>query len=132
MRNTESPFWIGNLRNSEFRCLIPVTAFMLWGAGTDYEGRRLRHWFASKDGPLFAMAGLWKDEDVPAFALLTRDPTGEIERLGCGAMPVILPGDHHAWQLWLHGDWGRAHALIMDPVERLRLIEAPQPLNHNE
>ena len=28
VRNVKSPFWIGNLRNSEFRCLVPATAFM--------------------------------------------------------------------------------------------------------
>ncbi|MEZ5744027.1 MAG: hypothetical protein R3D89_10000 [Sphingomonadaceae bacterium] len=32
VRNLDSPFWIGNLRNSEFRCLVPATAFMVWGA----------------------------------------------------------------------------------------------------
>jgi putative SOS response-associated peptidase YedK len=26
VRNPDSPFWIGNLRNSEFRCLVPATA----------------------------------------------------------------------------------------------------------
>ncbi len=28
VRNPDSPFWIGNLRNSEFRCLVPATSFM--------------------------------------------------------------------------------------------------------
>src|SRR6185503_5989977 len=31
VRNPDSPFWIGNLRNPEFRCLVPATAFMVWG-----------------------------------------------------------------------------------------------------
>src|SRR5262245_64417779 len=26
VRNLESPFWIGNLRNSEFRCPVPATS----------------------------------------------------------------------------------------------------------
>ena len=29
VRNTQSPFWIGNLRNSEFRCLIPASVCRL-------------------------------------------------------------------------------------------------------
>ena len=40
VRNPDSPFWIGNLRNSEFRCLIPATAFMEWGSGRDKDGKR--------------------------------------------------------------------------------------------
>jgi putative SOS response-associated peptidase YedK len=45
VRNPDSPFWIGNLRNSEFRCLVPASAFMVWGKGVDREGKRNRHWF---------------------------------------------------------------------------------------
>ncbi len=40
VRNPDSPFWIGNLRNSEFRCLVPATAFMEWGEGMDAAGKR--------------------------------------------------------------------------------------------
>lgn len=108
VRNTESPFWIGNLRNSEFRCLVPATALMLWGNGTDYEGRRLRHWFAPDDQHIFAMAGVWKDEEVPAFALLSRDATGAARAAGCKAMPVILPDNEEARQNWLHSSWDQA------------------------
>ena len=88
VRNIDSPFWIGNLRNSEFRCIVPATAIMLWGSGTDYEGRRLRHWFATEHDAVFAMAGVWKDEDVPAFAILSRDAGGTAREAGCSAMPV--------------------------------------------
>ncbi len=116
VRNPDSPFWIGNLRNSEFRCLIPATAIMLWGSGTDYEGRRLRHWFAHGErgpGPgngqaIMAMAGVWKDEDVPAFAILTRPAQGAAKAAGANAMPVIVPANVDAQQEWLHGSWNRA------------------------
>lgn len=37
VRNPDSPFWIGNLRNSEFRCIVPATAFMEWHKGRDTE-----------------------------------------------------------------------------------------------
>ena len=76
VRNPDSPFWIGNLRNSEFRCLIPATAFMEWGKGTDAEGKRRQHWFACADQPLFAFAGVWKDSEVASFALLKRYTSG--------------------------------------------------------
>lgn len=112
VRNPDSPFWIGNLRNSEFRCLIPATAFMEWGKGTDAEGKRRQHWFACADQPLFAFAGVWKDSEVASFALLTCEPNAALRHAGRDAMPVILPPDPVAWQLWLHGDWKRARELI--------------------
>ncbi len=126
LRNLESPFWIGNLRNSEFRCLVPATAFMAWGSGTDYEGRRLRHWLApapeEKDKqedhmpvPLFAMLGVWKDEEVPAFALVTRDPTGLPRELGARTQPVAVHLRSAEAQAWLHADWARAEAVARTP-----------------
>jgi putative SOS response-associated peptidase YedK len=112
VRNPDSPFWIGNLRNSEFRCLVPATAVMERGKGTDREGKRRRHWLACADQPLFAMAGVWKDSEVASFALLTTEPNALLRSLGRDAMPVILPPDPAAWQLWLSGDWARASTLI--------------------
>lgn len=125
VKNRESPFWIGNLRNSEFRCLVPATAFMEWGEGTDYEGRRLRHWFAPADAGLFAMAGVWKDEEVASFALLTRPAYGAAQAAGCRSAPVILAGSE-AQQLWLHGSWSRAAPLV-DHAARIELHEIAQP-----
>ena len=112
VRNLESPFWIGNLRNSEFRCLIPATAFMIWGKGTDREGRRVRHWLTCADQPLFAFAGVWKDSEVPSFALLTCEPNALLRELGAERMPVLLPPDPEAWRLWLNGGWDRAAGLV--------------------
>lgn len=125
VRNTESPFWIGNLRNSEFRCLVPVSAVMEWGSGTDYEGRRLRHWFAPADQPIFAMTGVWKDEDVPAFALLSTDADGAVREAGCRTMPVILPDSEVARQDWLHGSWDAASAVLHEAAT-LEQIPSPQ------
>lgn len=127
IRNPDSPFWIGNLRNSEFRCLVPATAVMLWGAGTDYEGRRLKHWFAPDSEPVFAMAGVWKDEDVPAFALLTLDARGAAKDAGCRSMPLVLPNSEEARQAWLHGDWTVARRLLDRPRDLIE-IAAPAPL----
>lgn len=125
VRNPDSPFWIGNLRNSEFRCLVPATAFMEWGDGTDYEGRRLKHWFAPEGVGVFAMAGVWKDDEVPGFALLTVEARGLARQLGCKSMPVILPDSENARQAWLHGDWARARQVIEKPAA-LSQCEEPQ------
>lgn len=112
VRNLESPFWIGNLRNSEFRCLIPASQFMIWGKGTDREGKRVRHWLRCTDQPLFALAGVWKDSEVPSFALLSCEPNALLRDLGAERMPALLPGDPAAWRLWLNGGWDRAQALV--------------------
>lgn len=112
VRNLESPFWIGNLRNSEFRCLIPATSFMIWGKGTDREGRRMQHWLSCADQPLFAFAGVWKDSEIPGFALLTTEPNARLRELGAERMPAVLPADPAAWRLWLNGGWDRASALV--------------------
>ena len=126
VRNPDSPFWIGNLRNSEFRCLVPATAIMLWGSGIDYEGRRLRHWFAPEGQRLFAMAGVWKDEEVPAFAILTRAASGAARAAGCKAEPVLIPDSEAARQDWLHGGWDAA-SRALSGVDALAEIEAPRP-----
>ena len=112
VRNPDSPFWIGNLRNSEFRCLIPATAFIEWGAGIDVEGRRERHVVTVADQPLFAMAGVWKDSEVPGFAVLTCPANSVLRRLGRDRMPVIIPATIAAQDTWLHGGWDKAAALL--------------------
>ncbi|GGB93255.1 hypothetical protein GCM10011494_09610 [Novosphingobium endophyticum] len=113
VRNADSPFWIGNLRNSEFRCLVPCTAFMEWGRTRDREGKRSQHWFALADQPVFAMAGVWKDSEIPGFALLTCEANAALRAAGRDTMPVILSPDRAAQDLWLHGGWDRAGRLIV-------------------
>lgn len=112
VRNLESPFWIGNLRNSEFRCLVPATGFMAWGKGRDVEGKRRQHWIAPADQPLFAMAAVWKDSEVPSFALLACEANAALRAIGRETMPVILPADPRAQSVWLNGGWNRACELI--------------------
>lgn len=112
VRNPHSPFWIGNLRNSEFRCLVPATAVMAWGRLDPTTGKRRALWLACADQPLFAMAGVWKDSEVPSFALLTCTANALWRDAGHDAMPVILPGDPGAWQTWLRAEWTRAAALL--------------------
>ena len=112
VRNPDSPFWIGNLRNSEFRCLVPATAFMEWGRPDPVTGKRQQHWLGCTNQPLFALAGVWKDSEIPSFALLTCEPNAALRAIGRDTMPVILPPDAGTWQMWLNTDWGRAAQLI--------------------
>ena len=121
IRNVDSPFWVGNLRNAEFRCLIPATSFMEWGKGIDAQGKRRRHWFACADQPIFALAGVWKDSEVPSFALLTCEPNAALRQAGRDTMPVILPPETRAQDLWLRGGWDRAQALLVPYSSSLML-----------
>jgi putative SOS response-associated peptidase YedK len=112
VRNLDSPFWIGHLRNSEFRCLVPATSFVEWGKGRDAHGKRRQCRIALADQPLFAFAGVWKDSEVPSFALLTCEANAALCAEGRETMPAILPRDPAAWRLWLNGGWDQARALI--------------------
>lgn len=115
VRNPDSPFWVGNLRNPEFRCIVPATAFMEWGRATDRvgaDGKRRQHWLGASDQPIFALAGVWKDSEVPGFALLTTAPNALLKQAGRDVMPVILPPHRGAWATWLHGGWEKASALL--------------------
>ncbi|MFD1960085.1 SOS response-associated peptidase family protein [Novosphingobium panipatense] len=91
VRNLDSPFWIGNLRNSEFRCLVPATAFMEGGRPSPADGKRRQCWFACTDQPVFAMAAVWKDSEIPSFALLSCPANAALKAEGRDTMPVILP-----------------------------------------
>lgn len=122
VRNLDSPFWIGNLRNSEFRCLVPATAFMEWGKGKDADGKRIHHRVTLADQPLFAFAGVWKDSEIASFALLACEANAALRHLGRETMPVILPPDPRAWRAWLNGGWDRARDLIAPyPSSLLRI-----------
>ncbi|MBT0668382.1 SOS response-associated peptidase family protein [Novosphingobium profundi] len=111
-RNLESPFWVGNLRNPEFRCLVPASAFMEWGRTSPTDGKRRQCWFACADQPLFAFAGVWKDSEIPTFALVTCEANAALRAEGRETMPVILPPDPRAHETWLRGGWGKAQALV--------------------
>jgi putative SOS response-associated peptidase YedK len=101
VRNLESPFWIGNLRHRELRCLIPATSFAIGTA-------KKLNWYRPADGTVFAFAGIWRDlTDMPVFAILCTDPPS-----GAGdvAMPLILADN--AREGWLTAEWKEAQALV--------------------
>ena len=108
VRNLASPFWIGTLRHTEFRCLVPMTAFAA-GAGASGD------WITVPSSPVFAAAGIWRDSEVASFAVLT---TGRDGSPNGTAMPAILHPRHYAQ--WLNDDWKQAQGLIAPfPAEML-------------
>jgi putative SOS response-associated peptidase YedK len=119
VRNLESPFWIGNLRHSALRCLIPATHF---ASGTGAKDRR---WFRVRDEAVFAIAGIWRDlTDMPVFAMLVTEPSPALLPVegkgGSTSMPLILRGADQ--ERWLTGDWKRAQALVR-PLPSALLLE---------
>lgn len=127
VRNLASPFWIGTLRHAELRCLVPVTSFMEWGQSVDpVTGRKRQHWFSVPSQPLFAFAGIWRNDDVPTFAFLTTDANRLVGAVHPKAMPVILhPED---WETWLTADWRDAQQLVAPYPSQLMAVDAlPSP-----
>ncbi|WP_164118237.1 SOS response-associated peptidase family protein [Sphingorhabdus sp. Alg239-R122] len=111
VRNLTSPFWIGNLRHTEFRCLIPVTRFATWSRHADPRtGRKAQHWFYLPAEPVFAIAGICRDSEVPSFAMLTCDANALVEEINPSYMPVILRGEDH--DMWLRAEWDIAQRLV--------------------
>jgi putative SOS response-associated peptidase YedK len=125
VRNTESPFWIGTLRHTEFRCLVPVTRFMEWGG---VKGARTHNWFSIPSEPVFAFAGIWRDSEILSFAFLTTEPNNLVEQVHAKSMPVILaPEDYDRW---LKADWDEAKTLVSSFPSQLMLMEA-QPFGQS-
>ena len=96
VRNLESPFWIGTLRHTRFRCLVPMTHF-----------RKGRDWLTNPAQPLIACAGIWRDSEIPSFAILTAGPAG--------ALPVILQPED--FDIWLCADIKIARRLVEGPAD---------------
>lgn len=98
LRNLDSPFWIGALRHTQFRCLVPMT-----------HVRQKQEWLNDPERPLVACAGLWRDSEIPSFAILTAGLTASTGR----GLPVILrPED---CDTWLTAEFKLARRLIEGP-----------------
>ncbi|MCW2362888.1 MULTISPECIES: SOS response-associated peptidase [Sphingobium] len=124
VRNVESPFWIGTLRHTAFRCLVPVTSFQLWSQAPDPRtGKRVAHRFSLPDAAIFAFAGIWRDSEVASFALLTCEPNRLVASVNPRTMPVILHAEDHG--RWLRADWKEAQRLVAPyPSQAMTMDEA--------
>jgi len=124
VRNLASPFWRGLLASPRQRALVPVSAFCEWSAAADpATGRKRQHWFAVREAPLFAFAGVWRSgagDAPPRFAFLTCAPNALVGAVHPKAMPVILAGD--AADRWLNGD---PAAGFQQPFADDRMVELP-------
>ena len=121
VRSLDSPFWVGTLRHTEFRCLVPVTSFMEWGG---VKGMRTQHWFVVPSEPAFAFAGIWRDSEVPSFAFLTCDPNSLVGAVNDASMPVVLnPWDYDRW---LTAEWSEARKLV-DPFPSQLMAKTGTP-----
>lgn len=118
VRNLASPFWKAMLVQPAQRCLVPFTSFAEPKAGAG----RAEHWFAIKDAPLSAFAGIWRASDAGnVFAFLTCEPNPLVAPLHPKAMPVILhPGDYDRW---LEADYAEACALAEPFPSQLMRVE---------
>lgn len=122
VRNLESPFWIGTLKHPELRCLVPVTQFQEWSGE---KGAKLQHWFAVPSQPVFAFAGIMRDDgEMASFAFLTTDPNPLVGAVHPKAMPLILhPEDH---DVWLTADWKDAQRLVEPfPSQMMAMATGP-------
>jgi len=83
----------------QWRCLIPVTAF---AEAEGEKGSMTRTWFAVKDQPIFAWAGMWRisDEWGAVYSGMMTD-CNEAIRPVHDRMPVLLHPDEY--DQWLHG-----------------------------
>jgi putative SOS response-associated peptidase YedK len=118
VRNLASPFWIGTLRHTQFRCLVPMTGFQESGGTPD---ARTRHWFDVPSSPIFACAGIWRDSDVVSYAVLTTEANATVAACHARTMPVILHPEDYA--LWLTAPWKEAQRLATPFPSQLMRVQ---------
>jgi putative SOS response-associated peptidase YedK len=118
VRNLVSPFWIGTLRHTQFRCLVPATRFQGANAGKGSSPP----WLSVPSSPVFAFAGIWRDSEVPSYAILTTDSNVLMASTRLTTMPVILhPEDYGEW---LGADWKQARRLVSSYPSQLMHLQA--------
>jgi putative SOS response-associated peptidase YedK len=106
-RDLASPFWRSAAVDPARRCLIPVERF---AEAAGEKGRKTRTWFAVKDQPVFAWAGLWRPsaEWGDVYAGVMTEANAAVAPVH-ERMPVILARDDH--ERWLNGSFDEILAL---------------------
>lgn len=99
IRELGSFMWRYVAPRPENRCLIPLTGF---AEAEGAKGAMTRTWFAVRDRPIFAWAGMWKQSDEwgAVYSGLMTD-CNEVVRPVHDRMPVLLHGEDYG--RWLHG-----------------------------
>jgi putative SOS response-associated peptidase YedK len=125
VRNLESPFWAGVLRHRVRRCLVPATGYDLWSPHPDPRtARHVRHRVALAGCARFAFAAIWRDDEVPGYALLRCAPNRLVGAVNPRGMPVILAGE--AQHGWLNDAWPAASRLVAAfPSQRMTVDPPP-------
>lgn len=80
-----------------------------WGVPPPPRGERVV-WCTVPGRPVMALAGIWRDSEVPSFAIVTVDAEGILAGARDAAMPVVL--DPPDYRNWLSTDWKDAQNLI--------------------
>lgn len=103
------------------RCLIPATAFFEF-TGSKYP--KTRHRFTTSDASYFAIAGIWRDEGVPAFTMLTTEPGPDVSPFHDRQIVLLRPAD---WGAWLSLSRPEAELLRPWSAGGLSHVVAPRP-----
>jgi putative SOS response-associated peptidase YedK len=68
-----------------------------------------------------SLAGIWRDSEIPSFAIVSTEPNALAEANRATVMPLILhPQDYG---LWLAGDWKQAQRLVSSFPSQLMRME---------
>ena len=96
------------------RCVLPASWYYEWEHYPDRNGKRKtgqKYYIRSGQEPVLYLCGLYRmEENLPVFAVLTREPTAELEAIH-DRMPLILPPG-------LIGDWISPDSDPRDLVDR--------------
>lgn len=94
-----NPMWDEMVRDTAYRCLIPITHF---GNPDGVPGAKTRTWFSVKDQPIMAWAGFCRNipDHGPVYAGMTMTANDAIPPTN-DRMPVLL--DPSEYERWLHG-----------------------------
>jgi putative SOS response-associated peptidase YedK len=116
-----SPFWSASFR--ERRCLIPVSAF---AEAEGQKGAKTRCWFSPADGPLMAMAGLWRPtaEWGETYTMVMTDACEAVSFLHHRSPVILAAAD---WAQWLHGEPRDALALCRPWRGELNVARTAEP-----
>ncbi len=120
----EKPTFRGPAAHS--RCLIPASYYLEW-MGVPGQKKKIRHIMRDTQSTTMYLAGVFRQEagePTPRFVILTKEATGQIQRIH-HRMPVIL--DQRGQRAWLspEGDVNEAIRRSINHIEGLADPDTP-------